>query len=138
MHPLGIDLVCVLAQRASPLIIAALVENHGQNPKGFSVFHLFLAHLEQYPLCGIQVPLQEESPSQFDFLGDIGLRCDQRLYSTRLSISRRPTTARGIDPAGGVGTHTYFSTRSDTEENLHPIIAKHGLMLELCRQGVAR
>ena len=65
------------------------------------MFHLLLTHLEQYPLCGVQVPLQEESPPQFDFLGDIGLRCDQRLYSTRLRISRRPTTARGIDLAGG-------------------------------------
>ena len=52
-----------------------------------------LGRFEQYPLRGIQVPLNKESPPQFDFLGDIGIRSGQRDHSTRLPVARRLASA---------------------------------------------
>jgi hypothetical protein len=118
-RPLGVELVRVFAKWAGPPIVPALAEDHGQHAKRLRVLRLFLAHLEQHPLRGVQVPLKEESPSQFDFLGDIGVRCDQRTHSTRLTFTSRLTTAR----ASGIARQTPAGTRRLlTLGELHPRI----------------
>jgi hypothetical protein len=56
-RPLGVELVRVFAKWAGPPIVAAVTEDHGQNAKRIRVLRLLLAHPEQHPLRGVQVPL---------------------------------------------------------------------------------
>jgi hypothetical protein len=100
-RPLGVELFRVFDKRARSTVIAPLAKHHRQDPKSLRALGLLLADLEKYPLRGIQVPLNEESPPQFDFLGDVGVRGDQRDHSTRLPIVRRLTSAPGGNVSAG-------------------------------------
>jgi hypothetical protein len=72
---LCLKLVRILDQRARPFAVAPTAQDLGQDAKCRRELRLLLADLEQHPLCSLQVALREESPTELDFLSDIGIRC---------------------------------------------------------------